>query len=181
MDENRAKTQLGQQRQEIEGELGNDPCVKAMEEELREWINFDLAVELLALYMVAYERTQQDIDSIMESADRIAAAGKHATESARGLDAIATESTAVAIKMAKQLITIKTKASQRGKSAANDLHGRPGGSRDKQAAIRAAWATGKYKSRDVCAEEECAALNMAFGTARKALRNTPEPLRRCTA
>ena len=132
-------------------------------------------------YMVAYERTQQDIDSIMESADRIAAAGKHATESARGLDAIATESTAVAIKMAKQLITIKTKASQRGKSAANDLHGRPGGSRDKQAAIRAAWATGKYKSRDVCAEEECAALNMAFGTARKALRNTPEPLRRCTA
>ncbi|MDD2744834.1 MAG: hypothetical protein PHV02_21435 [Rhodocyclaceae bacterium] len=45
----------------------------------------------------------------------------------------------------------------------------------KRAKIRALWATGKYTSRDICAEQECAALDMSFSTARKALRGTPEP------
>ena len=72
-------------------------------------------------------------------------------------------------------------ASARGRAAAEALHNKPGNSRDKQEAIRAAWASGKYSSRDLCAEQECAALNMAPGTARKALRNTPEPPRRCIA
>ena len=75
----------------------------------------------------------------------------------------------------------QTETSNRNKTAADVLHDRPGGSRDKQAAMRAAWASGKYTSRDLCAEQECAGLNMAPGTARKALRNTPEPPRRCTA
>ena len=45
----------------------------------------------------------------------------------------------------------------------------------KRAKIRAVWATGKYTSRDICAEQECADLDMSFSTARKALRGTPEP------
>lgn len=61
------------------------------------------------------------------------------------------------------------------RKAADALHSQPGGSRDKRAAIRATWATGKYSSRDICAEQECAALSMSFATARKALRGTPEP------
>ncbi len=77
--------------------------------------------------------------------------------------------------------TIKREASNRAQAAANALHDKPGGNRDKQEQIRAAWASGKYASRELCAEQECAALNMAFGTARRALRNTPEPLRRCAA
>ncbi len=47
----------------------------------------------------------------------------------------------------------------------------------KKEEIRAAWATGKYSSRDVCAEEECQAMGMSYSTARKALRNTPDPKR----
>lgn len=43
--------------------------------------------------------------------------------------------------------------------------------------IKKIWAAGKYSSRDVCAEQECAALNISFSTARRALRNTPEPTR----
>lgn len=39
------------------------------------------------------------------------------------------------------------------------------------------WASGKYTSRDICAEQECAALGISFSTARKALRNTPDPQR----
>ena len=69
----------------------------------------------------------------------------------------------------------KMKASKRAQAAANALHDKPGNSREKHAAIRAIWATGKYKSRDLCAEQECAALDMAFGTARRALRGTPDP------
>lgn len=65
--------------------------------------------------------------------------------------------------------------SQTARNAANKRHDQPGGSRDKQRQIRRIWATGKYSSRDLCAEEECAALNISFSAARKALRNTPEP------
>jgi len=66
---------------------------------------------------------------------------------------------------------------QKAKAAAQAKHGKPGGSHDKQEQMRAAWAGGKYDSRDRCAEEECAALGMSFSAARKALRNTPEPKR----
>jgi len=66
-------------------------------------------------------------------------------------------------------------ARQRAKEMADARHGKPGGNRDKQATIRAIWASGKYSSRDVCAEQECAGLAMSISTARKALRNTPNP------
>jgi hypothetical protein len=59
---------------------------------------------------------------------------------------------------------------QNAKAAANARHNQPGGSRDKQRQIREIWATGKYSSRDICAEEEYAALGMSFSAARKALR-----------
>ena len=66
---------------------------------------------------------------------------------------------------------------QNARKAANVRHGRPGGTRDRQQQMRAIWATGKFTSRDRCAEEECAALGMSFSAARKALRNTPDPTR----
>ncbi len=59
--------------------------------------------------------------------------------------------------------------------AADALHDLPGGSREKQKKIRKIWASGKYTSRDIGAEQECAALEMSFSAARKALRNTPTP------
>jgi hypothetical protein len=65
---------------------------------------------------------------------------------------------------------------QTAKAAANARHNRPGGSRDKRRRIREIWATGKYSSRDLCAEQECAAMGMSFAAARKALRNAPKPV-----
>jgi hypothetical protein len=65
--------------------------------------------------------------------------------------------------------------SQTARNAANARHEQPGGSRDKQQQIREIWATGKYSSRDRCAEKECAAFDMSYSAARKALRNTPDP------
>jgi hypothetical protein len=67
---------------------------------------------------------------------------------------------------------------KKAQDAANIRHNKPGGSRDKQQRIRQIWASGKYSSRDLCADEEAAALGMAPSTARKALRNTPKPKRR---
>jgi hypothetical protein len=65
--------------------------------------------------------------------------------------------------------------SSQARNAANALHDKPGGSRDKAAAIKAAWVSGRYSSRDICAEQECAALGLSFSTARKALRGTADP------
>lgn len=61
------------------------------------------------------------------------------------------------------------------KLAAEARHNKPGGSREKQNKIREIWLTGKYDNRDICAEEEYQALKMSFSSARKALRNTPDP------
>lgn len=63
------------------------------------------------------------------------------------------------------------------RAAADAKHSKPGGSREKQAEIRNLWASGKYSDRSACAEQECEALGMAFTTARKALTNTPDPVR----
>lgn len=61
------------------------------------------------------------------------------------------------------------------KNAINTRHSRPGGSREKRAQIQSIWASGRYSTRDLCAEEEHGALGMAFSTARKALRGAPDP------
>lgn len=68
------------------------------------------------------------------------------------------------------------KRSQIAKTAVNARHNKKGGSRDKAEQIKAIWATGKYSTREICAEEEYQALGYpSFATARKALRNTPAP------
>lgn len=72
-------------------------------------------------------------------------------------------------------IEIAKKNSLNGKNAAEVRHSKPGGNREKGDAIRNAWATGKYSSRDICAEQECASLKMSLSSARKHLRNTPDP------
>jgi len=73
---------------------------------------------------------------------------------------------------------------QNARNAANVLHDKPGGSREKKNQIREIWATGKYTNRDLCAEQECAAIGMSFSVARKALINAPPPpqiVSRCLA
>ena len=69
----------------------------------------------------------------------------------------------------------KRQAAKRGSKAANIRHSNPGESREKRLAIQAAWQSGKYASRDICAEQECAGLMMSFSTARKALINVLKP------
>jgi hypothetical protein len=67
------------------------------------------------------------------------------------------------------------KSHHRAKQAVEAKHNKSGGSRELQTKIRAIWATGKFKSKDLCAEQECAALGMSYAAARRALRNQPNP------
>ena len=63
--------------------------------------------------------------------------------------------------------------SKRGLEAVNIRHDRSGGSRDLRRQILAIWNTGKYSTKDLCAEEEYQALGFkTFGTARNALKES---------
>ena len=73
------------------------------------------------------------------------------------------------------VMAVEKHQSRIGRVAANAMHSKPGGHRDKRETIRQLWASGKYADRDTCAEQECGAINMSFSTARKALHNTPDP------
>lgn len=70
---------------------------------------------------------------------------------------------------------IRAEKSESARRAANVRHEKAGGSREKRETLQSIWASGKYSSRDICAEQECAALGVSYSTARRALRNTPEP------
>lgn len=83
-----------------------------------------------------------------------------------------------AIQAAENRLWFSARQSERGRTGANAQHNRPGGNRDKRRKIQELWASGKYATRDVCAEQECGALGMSFSTARKALRNIPHPTSR---
>lgn len=65
--------------------------------------------------------------------------------------------------------------SKNSKKAADARHNKKGGSRDVAQQIKALWASGKYSSRDLCAEQECAAFDLMYASARDHLKNTPDP------
>lgn len=70
----------------------------------------------------------------------------------------------------------KNDKSRKARKAINARHNKPDGSRAKKRKIQEIWATGKYSSRDICAEQEYDALGYkSFSAARKALINTPDP------
>ena len=71
--------------------------------------------------------------------------------------------------------TISQRFSKSRVRGANVVHDKPNGSRAKKLQIQEIWASGKYDNKDLCAEQECAALNMSFSAARKHLRNLPKP------
>ena len=60
-------------------------------------------------------------------------------------------------------------------NAADALHDKIGGSREKSGLMKKAWASGKFSSRDDCADKAGKKNGMPFSTARKALRNTLDP------
>jgi hypothetical protein len=73
-------------------------------------------------------------------------------------------------------IALKAHSTYKARKTVDGKHDKPGASRDLKRKIQAVWATGKYSSRDTCADEEWVDLGYgSFCAARKALRNTPDP------
>nr|WP_315228497.1 hypothetical protein [uncultured Albidiferax sp.] len=69
----------------------------------------------------------------------------------------------------------RKKASALGRARVNARYDKPGGTRDKQKEIIARWATGNFRTRDICAQEEADFVGMKYAAARKALTGTPNP------
>ncbi|MEW9623251.1 hypothetical protein [Rhodanobacter geophilus] len=80
---------------------------------------------------------------------------------------------AVAVVRAQQVI-----AGDKGKAAVMKRHAAPGGSHDLAGAVRAEWASGKYKSRDVCADQVHVKIGLSYKAARNALIGTQKATRR---
>jgi len=67
----------------------------------------------------------------------------------------------------------KEGVSESTRKAANAKHAKTGQAKEK---IKEIWATGKFTTRAICAEQEWQSSGFkSFDTARKALRNTPDP------
>lgn len=161
-------------QEEGEGEALKREIVAAIEAEIASIMagklsRRELAVQL-AMARVNLKDSQGFLKDYEAMAEELTAALKYAVRKKINVPKDAVRGAFSAGEMA-----VRMEASKRAQAAANALHDKPGSSRDKQAAIRAIWATGKYQSRAICAEQECAALNMSFDAARKALRNTPDP------
>lgn len=61
--------------------------------------------------------------------------------------------------------------SETAREAVNARHNKPGGAKERREKIRAAWASGNYTSKNICAEEEYDACGYTSAeAARKALR-----------
>lgn len=73
------------------------------------------------------------------------------------------------------LVAVGEANKARSKKAADKGHEKPDGSRDKKKQILEIWASGKYKSKALCAEEEYVGLEVSFDKARRDLRGAPDP------
>jgi hypothetical protein len=100
-------------------------------------------------------------------------------ETNQGAGAISQVSTTTAPNVESHPPDVGTPAwrTQNAIRAANARHGQAGGSWARRDQLHAAWASGKYKSRQQCAKALAPTLHMSVDTARKLLQNTPEPSR----
>ncbi|CAG0946949.1 hypothetical protein ANRL1_03473 [Anaerolineae bacterium] len=69
----------------------------------------------------------------------------------------------------------KEKKSEQSKKAADARHGQPGGYRDKKKELLDIWGSGKYRSRNDCADNEYRKLGLSRKTTRDHLQGTPNP------
>ena len=146
----------------------DDPRIESLLALARKDFSFEDAIRQWAIEKILAADILQDFLALLADQGQALEAWGKSKESRR-------EAVKLHAEAEKKLSQKLADASARGRAAADTLHNKPGGSREKVAAIRNLWASGKYSSRDLCAEQECAHLVMSFSAARKALRNAPKP------
>jgi len=146
----------------------DDPRLEPLLAQARKDFSFEDAIRQWAIEKILAADILQDFLALLADQGQALEAWGKSKESRR-------EAVKLHAEAEKKLSQKLDDTSARGRAAADTLHNKPGGSREKVAAIRNLWASGKYSSRDLCAEQECAHMVMSFSAARKALRNAPKP------
>ena len=153
--------------------------ISELEARYKEILTFDEAVHFFATYKVLLEEVKKSFKWLSEEAlafaDRSVMNADVLTVHANDALDCSERHLAEKLMVEDALNHVQESAANRAIKAADARHNKPGGAREKRLQIQRIWASGKYSSRDRCAEEECAALDMSFATARKSLRNTPNP------
>ncbi len=153
--------------------------IAEIEARYKEILTFDQAVHFFATYKVLLEEVKNSYKWLSQESVRVLDKSvldvdELATQANNALD-LSEHHLVERLSAEAALIESKESAVRRATQAADARHNKPGGARVKRLQIQRIWASGKYSSRDRCAEEECGALDMSFATARKALRNIPNP------
>lgn len=149
-----------------------DSVTKELRDKLEgKTIAFD---DLMAMLLNAYDAGL--IDGVNKACDAMQPVSENLSLEALndGLNAGTKEGKAAGLKEG-EAIGVRQYKIERAKYAADKRHSMPGGARDKEREVKEAWASGKYASRDICAEQECGGLGWSFKSARNALIGTPEP------
>jgi len=135
------------------GDYGNE----YLDNRAKSCVAFSFYLSVLAKFCITEARETGDSDRLFEAMDHITDAFIYVGASGEHLVAV-------------------VEKSEWARKGADAKHDKPGASRDLKSQICGIWATGKYSSRDICAEEEYAALGYnTFRAARDALINTPPP------
>ncbi|WP_042673052.1 hypothetical protein [Variovorax sp. CF313] len=147
-------------------------------------MTYEQATFLFAVHKVVLDDLKATFDRSnkdhQQASTMLAEAGASELKTAALLKEMAAELEAAMPRLLRQAAAAggavyKRQASKRAKDAADHRHSSPGGAREKAESIRREWASGKYSTRERCAEEEHAALGMSYSSAIKALRNVPKP------
>ncbi|WP_156404566.1 hypothetical protein [Curvibacter sp. PAE-UM] len=139
---------------------------------LKDLLSQEEAVSILANYILDAHERRRSARSSVEAVQEFA---KDQERKVNDLADAAVAALVMAERNVRQRADMQLQATRRAKKAAEKRHGQPGGSREKREKIRAVWSSGKYSSKDLCAEQECAGLEMSFSSARRALRGAPNP------
>lgn len=144
----------------------------AIVNQLKDVLSQEEAISILAKYILAahgWEHARRMVfDGLQTLAeDQERAVNKMADEAMTALE--------LAERNVLQRVQMQVHASKRGKRAAEQRHSQPGGSREKRQKILAIWSSGKYSTKELCAEQEYDALRMSYSSARRALRGAPKP------
>ena len=122
------------------------------------------------IYVNALQQTSEAISKLNETRKELTEAQGESLQRLQFEHQFLVKNTAKIIRLA-----LNEHSTYKARKSVGVKHDKPGASRDLKRKIQEVWATGKYASRDICAEEEWSGLGYgSFSAARKALRNTPD-------
>jgi hypothetical protein len=130
-------------------------------------LNDDLS-GILDQYQTMLDQSYEALNKIVQQSSNVPDQTKKLVETIVELTKTVEDAGRMGFKIAAQ------KASELGRKKAIARH-EQGKFAERKAELIKTWLEGKYATKTRCAEKECMRLAMSFDTARKTLRNVPNP------